>query len=162
MGKIITKYIWVSVGDAFVCEDCIDRESWSEKTYSEWEGLGLPRGTGTDTRCNGRCRCSLVPSSQVEEFKEGQEKIKKEVEGLIDKFMDEIEIKADLSTGRQIKLKDFEEIGGMLTKPYKTIASMEKKIAKWKEENNYKALPKEFFQISEIDGMTKWLNEKLK
>jgi hypothetical protein len=147
-----TKYIWVTVGDQFVCSDCVDRESWSEKPYPVWEGHGVPRVA--NTLCDGRCRCELVPTT-IEE-------IERESRELIEKFMDEIELKADLAVGRQIRLKDYEKIDGMLNAPYKTIAGMEKLIADWKIKNNFKALPKEFFIISEIDGMVKWLKGSLK
>lgn len=61
-------HAWVTVGDAGVCTPC-DARHGDEKTYQDWERIGLP-GAAT---CEGQdqCRCSLIPIAPGDEFDAG-------------------------------------------------------------------------------------------
>ncbi|OQY13968.1 MAG: hypothetical protein B6I31_00040 [Desulfobacteraceae bacterium 4572_19] len=149
------KYFRVTVGDKRVCPDCISLESTPAMTIEQWEASGkLPRIA--NTLCNGSCRCGIVPSSDIEDIKKAGEK-------LLDELMTEIEgnIVTDLTHGYQIKLKDFEKIKGIYTVPYKRIAEMESLISQWKIKNDFKALPKDFFNLSHIENQIIWLQGRL-
>lgn len=61
---LIEKYKWAAVL-INTCPDCVERHNMEERTWEEWEALGLPR-TG-NTVCRQRCRCMLVPADIVEE-----------------------------------------------------------------------------------------------
>jgi hypothetical protein len=55
-------WTWISVRDDRTCEDC-DARHGETKSWEEWEAAGLP-GVGA-TRCGYRCRCELIPESEV-------------------------------------------------------------------------------------------------
>lgn len=153
------KYIRITVGDKRVCSDCIDLQSTPEMTLKEWKASGLlPREA--NTLCNGSCRCGIVPTNnQISDL----EKLSKGGEKILDELMTEIEgnIITDLTHGYQIKLKDFEKIKGIYTVPYKRIAEMESLISQWKIKNDFKALPKDFFNLSHIENQIIWLQGRL-
>lgn len=149
------KYVRVTVGGKNVCPDCIRLEGEPEKTLIQWENSGLsPRVA--KTQCGSRCRCSLVPNS-IEGIKEvGKQKI--------NKFIKEVEnnIITDLSQGGTVLLKNFETIENFVNLSYEIVANMESSILDWKIENNFTALPKEFFDLANIEKMTAWLKDRLK
>lgn len=64
MAKLVTHrgmmLLWISYLDEATCEDCeSDERHNASHTMAEWERLGLPGSR--NLRCNGRCRCEIVP-----------------------------------------------------------------------------------------------------
>ena len=57
-------FTWRAVGDKNMCDDCSGRHGEMGYTLQEWESLGLP-GTGW-SRCQGACRCVLLPDNLLE------------------------------------------------------------------------------------------------
>ena len=55
-------FTWVTVGGHKVCPDC-DARSGETKTWTEWEGEGIP-GSGWSV-CKGYCYCVLDPTGKV-------------------------------------------------------------------------------------------------
>jgi hypothetical protein len=149
-------YSRITVGDQHVCPSCVRLENEPAKTMAEWDASGLkPRVAPTE--CNGKCRCVLVPDSISA--------VQAEAERLVDEAVDRAfgsGIHIDLTTGRRVLLKDFEQIEGMLTTQYTRIAYMEDLIYKWKVATEGKKLPTEFFKIANVNGMIKWLEGNLK
>ena len=149
------KYHRITVGDKKVCDDCKVAENLPARTLKEWDASGLkPRVLPTE--CNGKCRCGLAPSTIAD--------IEKKVEGLIEKAAKEgfEQTVIDLTTGRTVLLKDFEQYEGMLTAQFQDIAIMENLIYEWKVANDGVKLPKEFFDQQDIYKMTDWLKDKVK
>ena len=82
-----------------------------------------------------------------------QEKSPKELEKTVDRQFSG-SIKFDISQGgkiKPIKVKDFEQIKGIATKPYAEIAYMEDLIIKYKIKTNGAKLPPEWFEADNID-----------
>lgn len=59
------EYVWVTVEDSRVCDDCSPRHMQTEK-WSEWEVLGMPR-TGWSV-CRSNCRCFLAATDAPAEL----------------------------------------------------------------------------------------------
>ena len=144
-------FIWVTIGDQKVCDDCQGREGESN-TMAVWETVrGLPRSAMAGTVCDGSCRCDLFPSDMTEG--EAQKELQKLIDEAIEEMMSGIKI--DMSTGRKLLLKAFDNIGGMYVLPYAKITQMENLIGLWKAEHG--TLPLEFFKLADIELMTRWL-----
>lgn len=147
--KSVTKYSRITVGDKRVCPICIIYEDTPAMTMPEWQLSGkMPGDPGI---CLGTCRCGLVPST-IEELK---------IEGrrLIDEELKRDIIKADLSIGKQVLLKDYEKYEDILSVTYKEIAKMEALILQWKIDRLNQKIPKEFFDLAKIEDMIKWLEK---
>jgi len=141
------KYNWVTVGDKSVCPDCADREGYDAATLDEWAGLGEPRIA--NTACDGRCRCALIPSTIEDIEIEGKRLIETELKRDI--------VRADLSVGRQVLLRDFEKYEDILTLSYNKIAELEGYILQWKIDNNFKKLPDEFLKLTRLSEMLRFI-----
>jgi len=143
-------FVRITVGDKRVCDDCIRFEDIEPAPLDWWETSGyMPRQAPTE--CGMRCRCGLVPAT----FGELEEKLNEVIEKTISEGFKETVI--DLTTGRTLLLKDFEQYDGLRTLQYEKIAEMEDLILKWKIANDGVKLPKEFFQLQDIEKMTEWL-----
>jgi len=149
------KYVRITVGDSKVCDSCVRLEGLPAETLDWWESSGLmPRVAPTE--CEEKCRCGIVPSEMSDIQAEAERLVNKAVADAFDG-----NIKIDLTTGRQVLLKEFEQIEGMLTAQYQRIAEMEARIYQWKVENDGAKLPKSFFRISDVEGMIEWLESKV-
>ena len=58
-------------------------------------------------------------------------------------------------------MKDFADVKGIIDIPYSRVQDMEYLIAEWKVLNNNKALPREFFDLSDIEKMISWLEKNV-
>lgn len=144
---------WISVGDAKVCEDCLAFEAYPAAPLEWWEENGImPRQV--ITKCEPHCRCGLAPA--------GMDDIQRQVEDMIEKAVQEGfgHTVIDLTTGRTVLLREFEQYEGLLTVQYERIAYMESLIYQWKLENGGIKLPDDFFQQQDIEKMIRWLEGK--
>ena len=53
-------YLWMTVDDENVCEDCRERASWPPMDIADWMKEGLPGTPEAETECGDDCRCKLV------------------------------------------------------------------------------------------------------
>lgn len=145
-------YVRITVGDKRVCPDCVRFEDLSPQTLEWWQSSGyMPRQAPTE--CGPRCRCGLVPAT----FGELETKLNEVIEKTVREGFQETVI--DLTTGRRLLLREFEQYDGLRTMQYEKIAEMENLILKWKIANDGVKLPGEFFQLQDIEKMAKWLLE---
>ena len=143
----------VSVGDKNVCDDCAILEGTESMTWNEWQSSGLAPGVA-NTACDGFCRCDLVPDT-IEGIEEEKQRLGKALNKEIDRAFEK-GIQIDLSSGKRILMKDYENIAGIYLVSYERIAYMESLIFKWKVKTK-EALPKEFFKLASIEKQIKWL-----
>lgn len=150
-------FSWWTVGDKRVCPDCEGREGDSH-TMAEWRSIyGTPGSALAGTLCGGNCRCSIIPDNLK------AKDLRELIEESIDKAVEEAlsGIKVDMRTGgKRVMLRDLEQIEGMYTVQYTEIARMELLIHQWKAQ--YGTLPKEFFELADLDKMIEWLEKNLK
>ena len=145
----------VSVGDKNVCDDCAILEGMEAMTWNGWQSSGYAPGIA-NTACDGYCRCDLVPE-RMEDIEKEKAKLIKEMDREIDRAFEK-GIKFDMSSGRRVLLKDYENVAGMYLCSYERIAYMESLIFKWKA-NTGNALPSEFFEKASIEKQIKWLRD---
>ena len=143
----------VSVGDKNVCDDCAILEGLDPMTWDEWQSSGNAPGVA-NTACDGFCRCDLVPDT-IEGIEEEKQRLGKALNKEIDRAFEK-GIQIDLSSGKRILMKDYENIAGIYLVSYERIAYMESLIFKWKVKTK-EALPKEFFKLASIEKQIKWL-----
>ena len=143
----------ITVHDQRVCETCQALSNLPADTLKNWDASGLAPGEA-DTECYPNCRCALLPST-LEDLENLKGSLEKGVETLIDEVRGNII--TDITDGGTILLKNFEKIVGITTVPYLTIAKMESLITRWKIKNDYKPLPKEFFDIAHVEKQISWL-----
>ncbi len=53
-------YVWETMNDEDVCEDCLERASWSPMDIADWMKEGLPQTPEADCECAPKCRCRLA------------------------------------------------------------------------------------------------------
>ncbi len=53
-------WIWETMQDEDVCEDCLERASWPPMDIADWMKEGMPTSPEADTKCADQCRCQLV------------------------------------------------------------------------------------------------------
>jgi hypothetical protein len=147
------KFVRITVGDKRVCQDCIRFEDLAPATLEWWQASGyMPRQAPTE--CGTKCRCGLAPST----FGELEQKVNEVIEKTVQEGFGKTVI--DLTTGRRLLLRDFDQYEGLRTMQYEKIAEMENLILQWKIANNGVKLPGEFFQLQDIGDMTFWLEGK--
>ena len=56
----IELYVWETMEDEDVCEDCLERTSWPPMDIADWMKEGLPGTPEADVECGHKCRCRLV------------------------------------------------------------------------------------------------------
>jgi len=56
----IELWIWETLDDEDVCEDCLDRTTWPPMDIADWMKEGLPGTPESETQCHDNCRCQLV------------------------------------------------------------------------------------------------------
>lgn len=54
-------WVWETMDDDEVCEDCLERASWPPMDIADWMKEGLPGTPESETGCRHECRCRLVP-----------------------------------------------------------------------------------------------------
>ena len=54
-------WVWETMDDHEVCEDCLERASWPPMDIADWMKEGLPRTSESETQCGHHCRCQIVP-----------------------------------------------------------------------------------------------------
>lgn len=54
-------YVWETIDDEDVCEDCLERACWPAMDIADWFKEGLPGTPEAETECGKKCRCQLVP-----------------------------------------------------------------------------------------------------
>jgi len=53
-------WVWETMHDEDVCEDCLERASWPPMDIADWMKEGIPGTPEAETECGEHCRCRLV------------------------------------------------------------------------------------------------------